>query len=658
MPARRPLQVALAEFLHGKIADQVASMSEAGTGTGKSYAYLLPAIAAAAKGHRVVISTAMKSLQQQLYFKDLPRLTALNPANSHDPIPFARQLGKTNYACKRRVSLQVFDPKEERVYDEFFDTVKHWVWEDAPEELAAQLPRDRWKNSVGYCSNARCDFYDECSEKGYLAAKDDYMTARIIVANHALVGADMRVFYQHDKKLLGDYTVLIVDEAHKFPEAIRNALACQMSARYFDNAFAEYQQLQRAYSTDPTRLVLTKPLTVPAILPDAAEILSTYRNMFRETTRTGEFGGYAATFAETARKASLALKEMYDLGTAEYTAFLLNGRNPTPKIPDEMRQCETFMQVLYFLDAYASKIAEYANAIDLAVSEKLRYVVSIGEDSKGMPEIVTIPIDVGDRLTDYYSKRDITPHYLSATLTVNGKFDYYAEELGFELDTQNTHLCGSAFDYKKQAWCYIPTPDVVPEPTRPDYMEKAAALSYDLLMANEGHAFILFTSYRDMEAMAAGLKQLQYPYPLLIQGPELKARGREIFLSTPNATLLGTKTFWEGIDIPGLHLSLVIIPKVPFPNPSDAVIKAKSAIAGDAWFRTVSMPAMLTDLRQQAGRLIRTVDDKGVVAVLDSRVHTKSYGKQIVNAVGFPWNSKKDTAIRLLGQLTNLRKKQ
>lgn len=653
----RPLQIELVSYLDGAVSSKKPCLIEAGTGIGKSFTYLLAAREAAMKGHRVVISTAMKSLQQQLYFKDLPYL------ESKMKMPaYARQLGKKNYGCKRKVALNVFNDHDEKIYDEFFSTVKHWVWDDAPQELADKLPKDHWRSSVSYCNKERCDFYEECAKSGYVAAKSLAESANLVVVNHALVGADIRVDAQHDVKILGNYEVLVVDEAHKFPEAIRNALACQMPANFFDKALQDFQGCVRALQQDMTSLMLPRSIDhIPRTLPNVPHLQQLYRAMFRETQRMDAYGPAAEDFARAARTHLNDLYVACGVGDPGYRLFLAGIDNhPTkprpPQLFPDMRTCLSLMELLTFLDDYATTLNEYASAIDLAVSEKLRYVVTVVTNHKNVSELHTIPIDVGDRLQTFYGKREVTPHYLSATLAVNGRFDHYAAEVGHELVSGSTFFAGTPFDYKKQAWCYAPSH--IPEPTHAGYLPAVVDECYDLLMANEGHAFILFTSFRDLDAVAEGLTAKGYPYPLLKQSPQLKARGREIFLSTPNATLLGTRTFWEGIDIPGLALTLVIIPKAPFPNPSDPVIKAKSAIAGDKWFFEVSMPATLIDLRQMAGRLIRSTRDRGVVAFLDSRIHSKRYGKQLVGAIGFPWNASKEVPLKLLAQLAARRNAQ
>ena len=652
----RPHQVALARYLRACMEAKLPAMVEAGTGTGKSYAYLLNALESSSVETRVVIATAMRSLQQQLLRKDLPYLT------QHPQGPkrkFARLLGRSNYGCKRRVHLNVIDKNELAACDEFFDTVEHWVWEDAPFKLRRQMPKALSEYSVSYCSKSRCDYMEECAEKGFLAAKTAAEEAHVLIVNHALVGSDIHVWSQHEVSLFDSYRTLIVDEGHKFPEYIRNALACEMPNKFFDKAAASFHDLTRQLEGDPTTIVMGLDVSwAPKTLPHLRELDLQYAAMFRETQRRGAFGDSAFAFARLARQSVSTLAATCYVGTPYFRDFL-KGKD-SPRFDASLRTCESVMRLLYFLDEYANRLGQFATAIDLATTEHLKYVVGIESDDRGNHTIKTIPLEIGGRLNKYYSEREVTPIYLSATLQVQGSFQFFADEVGYDLTPrqgpQPAFSAGTPFNYAKQAWCHVPAH--LPMPTQEGYLEKSIDETYELLMANEGHAFVLFTSFRDLNAFADGLRRRNYPYPLLCQDAKLKAQGRKRFMTTPNATLLGTRSFWEGIDVPGLHLTLVVIPKLPFPHPDDAIFKAKKALAEDAWFQQVSMPTMLTDLRQMVGRLIRSTTDYGVVALLDTRIHHKRYGRQVIEATGMKWGTNTETAKKLLRQLSERRKRQ
>jgi ATP-dependent DNA helicase DinG len=302
------------------------------------------------------------------------------------------------------------------------------------------------------------------------------------------------------------------------------------------------------------------------------------------------------------------------------------------------------------------------------------------------PKLQVLPLRLGRPMATYLHRKGAVPLYMSATLAVRSSFQGIINELGIDMrvlqtttaeapeeaveewlksqqleavvpgsatyakissnNPVNSFISSSPFDYERQAVVYVPRD--LPDPstygkrgaaTHPDYIRQLVAASRPLLDANEGHAFVLFTSNADLSAFDAELRRSGYHYPILSQAadPRLKSRGRDLFNSTPHATLLGTRTFFEGIDIPGLGLSLVIIPKLPFASPTPVMEAKKREYEGFEGFMNVDIPIMLTDLRQMAGRLIRSTGDNGVLAILDPRVHTKKgYGKLTLDELGMP----------------------
>lgn len=654
----RPLQVKLAQYIEQVLAlpTREPHMVEAGTGIGKSYAYLVNAIDVCkkenpenSKRYRIVVSTAMKSLQQQLYQKDLPRLSSILGGG----FKFARQVGKANHACRRKVSLAVLAPSEAKIYERFFESTPHWIWDEAPAGL--ELPRNYRAHSVGYCGKNACPFAENCAKTGYLAAKSAAEEANIVVVNHALLGADIRIKRQHGVDFLGETDVVIVDEAHKLPEALRSSLATEMSKKYFERAGTQFEgHIATAENYCVSAGDKRALSTLPRELPLLRELEVDYHAMFAEVSQTGDFGPNADMFAASCRKSLQGLTRSIGFGRKELKAFLHGGElgeaGEALPISLGLKGNDAAMQTLFFMNEFGEKISQYANAIDMAVKEKLRYAVAC--DNSGFePKISVIPIHIHEALNAHLEERNAKALYLSATLALGGEFTHFGAEIG--ANPRNAFLAGTPFNYAKQAYGYYPSS--LPDPTRVDrsiWAEHVAQECYELLMANHGHAFILCTSFMDMNAIAAGLRERKYPYPVLVQNDELKARAREIFLGTQNPTLLGTKSFWEGIDIPGLHLSLVIVPKLPFPNPSDPVIAAKSKLAEDQWFSQVSLPSMLVDLKQMVGRLIRSTSDLGVIAVLDPRIQTKNYGLRVQQAIGLPkYGTSLAAAVKALGQI-------
>jgi ATP-dependent DNA helicase DinG len=263
-----------------------------------------------------------------------------------------------------------------------------------------------------------------------------------------------------------------------------------------------------------------------------------------------------------------------------------------------------------------------------------------------------VPIDLsgiyGRAVADKYQSQV----YVSATLAVNGKMDVFQSRIG--VSTPNTAIFGSAFDLNKQAILYLT--NKVPLPTRNemevvDYRSALADEIESLLRANNGNAFVLFTARDEMEYVEAKLRKC-YDLPIVAQGQKNAADTLKQFMNTPKASLFGLKSFWEGVDVAGDKLSLVIITKLPFPNQSDPVAVARRKLSGDKWFVEVDLPDMIFDLRQGVGRLIRSANDRGVLAILDQRLLTKGYSQRVLNSLGFTKpTTNKDAVVRALGNL-------
>lgn len=681
-------------------------VAEAGTGVGKSYAYLLNAmwhLSQNPDAPPVAVCTAMKSLQQQLVFKDLPRLRDL----LFPDLKFARVLGKGNYLCRRLVDAHEpkipSNRKRLQVYQDFFDTVPNWVADDAPDSM--RLPEDHWKHAVSYCNAERCAFYDDCTKHGYLAAKIAAKEADILVLNHAVLASDVRLFLQNKKAMLPDkLSYVIFDEAHRLPETLRNMLACDLNEKYFLRANSRYETLFEDASSDLVHYSKTACHDLlPEKLPGFGRLSQAYALMHREVRSSGygqerTFGPAAKTYAQLCRE---VLREMgRDIGVGDsrfamWAAGRLQEASVLSRFPRDNR---AVMAVLSELHNYATTLEDHARSIDTIrgsdrASGRSSYVLAVSQDREdgggGLeddPKLQVLPLRLGRPMATYLHRKGAVPLYLSATLAVRSSFQGVVNELGIDMrvlqattaqepeqaveewlksqqleavvpgsatyvkispnNPVNSFISSSPFDYERQAVVYVPRDLPDPStygkrgsPTHPDYIRQLVAASRPLLDANEGHAFVLFTSNADLSAFDAELRRSGYPYPILSQAADnrLKSRGRDLFNATPHATLLGTRTFFEGIDIPGLGLSLVIIPKLPFASPTPVMEAKKREYEGFEGFMNVDIPIMLTDLRQMAGRLIRSTEDRGVLAILDPRVHTKrAYGKIALEELGMP----------------------
>lgn len=642
---RREPQIDLARAIRRWLRDDKTGFAEAGTGTGKSFAYLAPAFERCANDpkYRIVICTAMKGLQQQLYFKDLPLLQKWFPT-----VKYARILGKKNYGCARLVDTYCESMQEQRIYDEFFSTVPEWVWDDAPDEL--RLPQTTWKYGRAYCNKTRCDHYDKCSEFGTLHAQDMRESAQIILTNHAMYGAAIRVWRQHGTALLPRHDALIVDEAHKFPEALRGALSLDITSRWVSQRAKRVQDYWRSLGSSLQYAMLGKELdAIPRTLLNEGELDSRLGEMFHEVRQSGELGPAAMAFAECAQRTARLYESALGM-TGESWRALRNG-NASSSWGTDFVACTAAVTLALYCEEISRELDEFSRGLRQARAQPSRHAITV-EASEHGNVLRAVPLQVSAALDEYQRQqrnkddpRDApvdVEHafpsvYLSATLAVKGNFAPFARDVCTNPSDAGTLLVPTPFDMATQVRAYYAR--MLPDPTgatRGAWVKEAVQEALQLLLANEGHAFILFTAKTDLRDFHEALLKAEYPYPLLVQQDDNKGRLRQQFQSTPNATLLGLKSMWEGIDIPGMQLSLVIVPKLPFPPQNDAVYAARCVQAGDRAFAHITMPAMLTDLRQGVGRLIRTQKDKGVVAILDSRISYKPYAKDIQTALDIP----------------------
>lgn len=674
VPSVRAPQLGLASHIAHALREGEGLAAEAGTGVGKTLAYAGEAVemlleqcrlvdaydekgealyldsgerATRIAGPNVVIATATKALQAQIVEQELPRLAGgvarrmkAQGASDDDvslalrKITFAKKVGKKNHLCIRRVmqmAQRSADVKKQLpIYQDFTDRVPGWVIDDAPENKP--LPEDAWRFGVGYCNRDRCAWADGCAKNGYLAAKDAADSAQILVTNHHMIAADLTLRRREVRATLPDAVdAFILDEAHKFPDTLREALTVTFSAKLWADSVTSYAQLRFELEERAAGL--------PQFLPDIGNVRSSCDAFLRDGSAEPE---------QTANAYAKALQRaLNSVLNVTQCAELPDLQKRAAKASEHTAQGAFLKE----MSSYAANLALHESALVLLVDDvqmRGRYVLSSEASNKAgePPTRKLVPIMLASAWTSYLGQTGAVPIYVSATLaTGTGEgadaFLPFLNEMGRKYGTADvaTFLADSPFDYATQAVLYTPAGVEFKGKPLELYARELVEQTRPLLLANEGHAFVLFTSNADLAAYEAALGESGYPYPILSQGSseQVKTRGASIFKRTPNATLLGLKTFFEGVDVPGLGLSLVIIPKLPFQFP-DATLEAKRSRFDDSYsgFRGVDIPIMLTHLRQMAGRLIRSTADRGVVAVFDPRLHTKNYGRGVVDALGFP----------------------
>jgi ATP-dependent DNA helicase DinG len=582
----REEQAELADAVERALADGRHLLAEAGTGTGKSLAYLVPALAS---GRRVVVATATKALQEQLLTKDVPIAAA---ALGRD-VNVAVLKGRQNYLCRNR--LQGFAllggslfarPEDGRA----FDTMRGWI--DATEtgdraELEVEPSSSLWTElAVGSdrCLGRSCAHLGTCFSE---AARERASHADLVIANHALYFADLGLRERRDGAgVLPEHDAVVFDEAHRLEETAATWLGGRVSG-------SGLHRLAR----DIDRACREASVPAPARALDRVERAAGH--LFDEvcpgTGRTRLRQPPVLAFRALAER----LSEL---------AAALSGEN------DE-------------LDALAARALGAVLDVQACLDPgELERVVWAEPDA-----VAWAPVDVSRPLRERLWDDGPTAILVSATLGTGDDFAFVRDRLGLRGAAELR--VGSPFRFDEQALLYLP--DGLPDPRSDGALELVAEEAAALCALSSGRALVLTSSYRALDAIAARLRG-RLPYDVLVQGDAPRERLLERFAREVDSVLVATATFWQGVDVPGEALSLLVIDKLPFPAPGDPLVEARCeriAADGGDWFSDYSLPAAVLQLRQGFGRLIRTHSDRGVVAILDPRLRTRSYGRTFVEAL-------------------------
>lgn len=608
--SRRPGQVEMARGVATALDGDSHLLCEAGPGTGKSFGYLLPAIAS---GKKVVVSTATKSLQDQLAARDLPFLAeALGPLGVQ--FAWATIKGRQNYLCLSKLEEhREGDESQAGLFDDPADDSDLMglllEWAEVHEtgdrdDLPTAVPDDLW--SEVSVSGMECPGKDECPQGAdcfAMAAFDRAATADIVVVNHHLYGAGMAL----EGGLLPEHDVVVFDEAHRLEDTMASALGIELTpGRIWQFHRTASSFLRRVMPPEDSRRLLD-PLRDRAQAFDS-ELGDTVDGHMPEPSASGLGGELTSTAAAVAR---------------------INGR---------IRTIEPTTPGLRGARARALRLGGHL-AGDLAMGlEPPDSHVSWIEPDGGRKRYKVAPIDVGPLMAErLLSER---PAILtSATLSVGGSLVPIATRLGFSPDATEVPLgatmlaVGSPFDYETQGRIYVAAG--LPDPRQADWRDAATAEIVELVRAAGGRALVLTTSYRMLELAADRLRG-ETDLEVLAQGDLPKRRLVESFEEEETSVLVATMGFWEGLDIPGRALELVVIDRLPFPRPDDPLWVARRELAeqqGKSAFQTVDLPRATMLLAQGVGRLIRTTYDRGVVAILDSRLAKMQYGRVVLGSL-------------------------
>ena len=591
----RPSQLKMAEIVEQAFAKKQHAVIEAGTGTGKTLAYLIPAIRS---GRRVVISTATKSLQEQLFQKDIPFLQK----HFAPKLNAALMKGRSNFLCRQKVH-QMGDQPVLRGIDEvdWFSQIRDWerLTETGDRSELTFLPDDAelWSRidaRSDLCTGRKCAEYQSCF---ITAMHQRAQEADLIIVNHHLFFADLAVRQDDFGSILPEYSAVVFDEAHEIED---------VASDYFGRQISSYRFEELARDVENTLRMLRAE--APGIRRQLGKLRERGRSFFEN-------------FPEREGR--------YPFEPADRHTFLERNREAYDELATAVKRVETELSALSpkpeEVVTLARRAAEIRRELEfLLESEEKGYVYWYERRGKGV-FLTATPIDVSEILREKLFERFDTVVLTSATLAVGGRFDYLKQRLGVQ--PAKEAVLPQEFDFTEQALLYIPTG--LPDVRHASFSERAAEEIIRLLDISQGRAFCLFTSYAQMKNLYERVSG-RVPYPLLLQGTAPRTILLDRFRTTPNAVLFATASFWQGVDVPGAQLSCVIIDKLPFAVPSDPIVAARvRALQEDGRnaFEEYQIPEAVLALKQGFGRLIRSKTDRGILAIFDNRIHRMQYGR-------------------------------
>jgi ATP-dependent DNA helicase DinG len=605
----RPGQIEMAQAVLHAIEENNHLCVEAGTGTGKTLAYLIPAIFS---NKRVVISTATKNLQEQLFSRDIPFLEkALNRKFSA-----CYMKGRSNYLCWNKLEQMqgeqyLFSPQD----PERLSFIKQWAQTTQTGDRGelTELPEDflLWRRldaSRETCSGQKCRNFDACF---ITRVRQQALQSDIVIVNHHLFFADLSLRQGDFGSILPEYSILVLDEAHEIED---------VATQYFGTVVSNYRvdELIR----DSNKTLTDLKAGSPYLTSELGKLAERAADFFRQfQTREGRFVLQPFGSGTVARRGP----QNFDSISSHYKAFriqLSSLKTSLANVTVQSESIETLMRRCQEIESDLASILE---------SDSKEHVFWCEIRSRGGVFLWASPINISNILKERLFSCVNSVILTSATLSTGNNFQFAKSRLG--LENAEELIVPSHFDFQSQAIFYVPRN--IPEPREEGWVRYASKEIEMILEASQGRAFVLFTSYNQMDQVHQELKN-RLSFPIMIQGEKSKSGLLDSFRKTPNAVLFATSSFWQGVDVQGEQLSCVIIDKIPFSVPSDPVVAARIANVNDSGgnaFYDYQIPTATILLKQGLGRLIRSKTDRGILALLDKRILTKSYGRMFLKSI-------------------------
>ncbi|MEE9579730.1 MAG: ATP-dependent DNA helicase [Nitrosomonadaceae bacterium] len=599
----RVQQLEMAKIIAETIARNHILIAEAGTGTGKTFAYLVPALLA---GGKVILSTGTKTQQDQLFNRDILTVRAALKV----PVKVALLKGRANYVCHHHLRRTLQEERTSIDDRKYLKLIERYAGSSRSGDKSglSEVPENAtiWQQVTSTrenCLGSECSSYKECF---VMEARKQAISADVVVVNHHLFFADVILRDEGLSELLPACNTVIFDEAHQLPET---------ASLFFGESVSTGQLLELAHDIETEGLLSAKDFVA---LPEAASAMEKAARDLRLTIEGENTRLPLATVIQ-----NLEFREALD--------ELLEKLNVlTSMLEDQAERSEGLENCWQRAREIVSDITRWSGQTE--VEGFVRWI----ETFSYVLQLNATPLSIAEVFKKQLSASPRAWIFTSATLSVSGDFSHYSSEMGLnpDLSTVRSVCWESPFDFANQALLYVPTG--LPEPADHEYTENVVKAVLPVLKASRGRAFFLCTSLRAMQQVHTILLELfkreQLDYPLLLQGQGSRSDMLERFRNMGNAVLIGSQSFWEGVDVRGEALSLVVIDKLPFAPPDDPVLSArieKINKEGRNAFMEYQLPRAVINLKQGVGRLIRDEVDRGVLMICDPRLITKSYGKRI-----------------------------